>query len=348
MNKRTRFFMLGSALVLVVGLCTGLLAYYGGLPTLASSQGSGLDELKYVPADAAVVAYANVKDVMASQFRQSIKGMMPDHDKQGQQDFERETGIDVEKDIDHIVACLSPKGAGEEPAGFVMLRGNFNDGRLEALARQHGAKIEQFNGMRVLRMEPGRNRGEAVDKDAAPGRHLSDKSGHGLDSPHVLVFVQPGLLAFGDEASVKRSLTSTGPSITSNDEIMKMISSVEGGSNLWAVGRVDALAANNKLPEQIASQLPSIKWFSASSRVDGGFTGTLRAEARDDEAAKNLRDVVQGFLALAKLQASSKPEFQSLMQSIQLTGTGRSVALSFQVPSELIQSITAKSAKPVE
>jgi hypothetical protein len=103
------------------------------------------------------------------------------------------------------------------------------------------------------------------------------------------------------------------------------------------------------LPEQIASQLPSIKWFSASSRIDGGLTGTVRAEARDDEAAKNLRDVVQGFLALAKLQAGAKPEYQSLMQSIQLTGTGRTVALSFQVPNELIQSITAgKQAKPVE
>ena len=62
----------------------------------------------------------------------------------------------------------------------------------------------------------------------------------------------------------------------------------------------------------------------------------LRAEARDDEAAKNLRDVVQGFMALAKLQAGSKPELQPLIQSIQLSGTGKTVALSFEVPAALI------------
>jgi hypothetical protein len=334
MNKRTRFFMLGSALVLVVGLCTGLLAYYGGLPTLASSEASTLEELKYVPADATVVAYANVRDVMTSQFRQSLKGVMPDADKQGQHDFEKETGIDVEKDIQHVVACLSPNG-GDQPSGFVMLRGNFNDGRLESLAREHGATVEQFNGIRLLRMDEHNKAGVTPD-------------GHGKNTPHVLGFVQPGLLMFGDEAFVKRTLASTGANVTSNSEIMGMINDVAGTSNLWAVGRLDAIASNHQLPEQIAAQLPSIKWFSASSRVDGGLTGTLRAEARDDDAAKNLREVVQGFLALAKMQAGAKPEYQSLMQSIQLSGTGRTVALSFQVPSELIQSMSKGPQKPVE
>lgn len=336
MNKRTRIFLLGSALVLAVGLCTGLLAYYGGLPTLASTETSTLEELKYVPSDAAVVAYANVRDVMTSQFRQSLKGVMPDADKQGQHDFEKETGIDVEKDIQHVVACLSPNG-GEQPSGFVMLRGNFNDGRLESLARAHGATVEQFNGIRLLRMD------ESSKMNMDPSH-----AGKGKNTPHVLGFVQPGLLMFGDEAFVKRTLSSTGPNVTSNSEIMAMINAVEGTSNLWAVGRMDALASNHQLPEQIASQIPSIKWFSASSRVDGGLTGTLRAEARDDDAAKNLREVVQGFLALAKMQTSAKPEYQTLMQSIQLSGTGRTVALSFQVPSELIQSMSKAPQKPVE
>jgi hypothetical protein len=337
MNKRTRFFLLGSALVLVAGLCTGLLAYYGGLPTLASTETSTLEELKYVPSDAVVVAYANVRDVMTSQFRQSLKGVMPDADKQGQHDFEKETGIDVEKDIHHVVACLSQNG-GSEPSGFVMLRGNFNDGRLETLARAHGATVEQFNGIRLLRMD------ESNKVNVDPSGH----GGRGKNTPHVLGFVQPGLLMFGDEAFVKRTLSSTGPNVTSNSEIMGMINDVEGTSNLWAVGRMDALASNHQLPEQIAAQLPSIKWFSASSRIDGGLTGTLRAEARDDDAAKNLREVVQGFLALAKMQAGAKPEYQSLMQSIQLSGTGRTVALSFQVPSELIQSMSKAPQKPVE
>lgn len=363
MNRRTRIFMLGSALVLSVGLCTGLLAYYGGLPTLASTQSSGLEELKYVPSDAAVVAYANVRDVMGSQFRQSLKGVMPAHDQNGQAEFERETGIDVEKDIHHIVACLSPSSDGE-PAGFVMLRGNFNDGKLEALARQHGAEPEEFQGIRLLRLPADKHDGHRDDGDkddddaveSAPGVGQGSGTGSGgigavtvnpNRSRHVLGFVEPGLIVVGDEAFVKRTLSKQAPGLTSNSEVMDMINGVDAGANLWAVGRMEELAKKHQLPDQIAAQIPSIKWFAASSRVDGGLSATLRAEARDDEAAKNLRDVVNGFLALARLQAGSKPEYASLMQSVQLSGTGRTVALSFQLPTELMESI-GKHKKAVE
>ena len=37
MTKRTRYLMAGAARVLVVGLCTGLVAYYGGFPALSAS-----------------------------------------------------------------------------------------------------------------------------------------------------------------------------------------------------------------------------------------------------------------------------------------------------------------------
>ena len=46
---------------------------------------------------------------------------------------------------------------------------------------------------------------------------------------------------------------------------------------------------------------------SVSGHVNGGLRGIVRAETRDDEAANNLRDVVRGFLALAKLQAGRDP-----------------------------------------
>ena len=71
---------------------------------------------------------------------------------------------------------------------------------------------------------------------------------------------------------------------------------------------------------------------------------TLRAEARDDEAANNLRDVVRGFLALGKMQAGGRPEIQMMMQSLELSGTGKTVALSFSVPAEVFD-IIANAAK---
>jgi hypothetical protein len=329
MTRKTRFFMFASALTLMVGLCTGLLAYYGGLPTMASGREAGPAELKYVPRTAAVVAFANVRDVMASDFRQKLRQVLPDHDQKGQEEFQRETGINIETDIDYVLAWMSPRAGGEatregghgfkDGSGMVLLRGRFDAPRLESLATQHGAAVESVGSVRVFRFVKG-------------------------DEPAAIAFLEPGLIAMGDEATVRTAIANrnTGGSIRSNDELMNLIAELEGSSNLWAVGRMDAIADQAHLPEQIASQIPAVKWFSASSEINGGLSGMLRAEARDDEAAKNLRDVVQGFMALAKLQAGSRPELQPLLQSIQLSGTGKTVALSFEVPASLIDVMSQK------
>jgi len=69
MTKKTRYFLGGSAAILVAGLGTGLVAYYGGgFPSLSASR-SGPSELSYVPPESAVVAFANVREVMDSQLR---------------------------------------------------------------------------------------------------------------------------------------------------------------------------------------------------------------------------------------------------------------------------------------
>jgi hypothetical protein len=332
MIRKTRYFMFVSVLTLMVGLCTGLLAYYGGLPTIASERDAGPAELKYVPATAAVVAYANVHDVMASDFRQKLRQILPDHDQKGQEEFQSETGINIEQDIDYALAWMSPgpetAPAVEGPArlrhgaGMVLLKGRFDITRLEGLATSHGAAIETVGAVRMFRFNKG-------------------------DQPAAIAFLEPGLIGMGDEATVRAAIASGGGAgtIRNNAELMGLIAELEGSSNLWAVGRMDAIAGQARLPEQIASQIPAVKWFAASSSVNGGLSGTLRAEARDDEAAKNLRDVVQGFMALAKLQVGSKPELQPLINSIQLGGTGKTVALSFEVPSSLIDSMSQMMKK---
>lgn len=344
MNKKTRLFLVGSALTLTVGLGTGLLAYYGGLPTMASMREAGPDELKYVPADAAIVAHANVREVMASEFRQTLRAILPDHDKHGQEQFQAETGINVEEDIDSVTACMWPSNsgkAGDDHTGFVMMRGRFDTGRLEAKAREHkNVEVEDFHGARLLRLAPS-----ADDSQNNPPR---DGELHQRRTA-VLAFVEPGLLMFGEEAPVKRALSRGAETVQANAEMMNLISEVEGNANLWAVGRVDALANKvAKLPDPLAAQIPQVTRFAASSRINGGLTAELRAEARDDEAAKNLREVVQGFVALVKMQAGNKPEMQALAQSLQLTGSGKSLALSFQVPAEFINSMASKHQKPVE
>jgi hypothetical protein len=124
-----------------------------------------------------------------------------------------------------------------------------------------------------------------------------------------------------------------------NSEMMDLVNEIGRGNNVWAVGRFDVLAGQAKLPERVASQLPSVKWFAAAGHINGGISGTLRAEARDDQSAENLRDVVRGFLALGRMQAQADPKVGAVLQSLQLSGNGKTVQLSFSVPSEVIDMV---------
>ena len=119
------------------------------------------------------------------------------------------------------------------------------------------------------------------------------------------------------EQAIKSSIDAqlTAHSITSNDQMMELISDIERANNAWAVGRFDAIASHARLPEEVRGQIPAITTFAVMSHIDGGVTGTLRAEARDDQSAENLRDVVRGFLALGKLQGQNDPKVSAMLQS---------------------------------
>ena len=70
MNRKTRYFVIASLLVLGIGVGVGLVAYYVGVPTAFAQQGP--DELQLVPGNAVVVAYASVHEVMASNLRERV------------------------------------------------------------------------------------------------------------------------------------------------------------------------------------------------------------------------------------------------------------------------------------
>ena len=332
MTKRTRYFMTGSAAVLATGLCTGLVAYYGGgFQALVAS--TGPTELAYVPADAAVVAYADVRSIMDSELRQRFKQSMPMSDD-GHREFLEHTGIDIERDIDYIVAAASAPAAGEhlKPNGFVVARGRFDIVRLEGLARDHGAQVQEYKGKRLLVLQHSFDNQEAATSGVATTTSIPSQTG-------VLAFLEPGLVAIGEFASVQRAIDAqlTANSITANDEMMSLVADIERSNNAWAVGRFDLISSQAKLPEQIANKIPPVKWFAAAGHINGGISAQLRAEAIDDQSAENLRGVLNGVISLARLQGQNDPKLTSLIQSLQLSGSGKTVQLSFSVPAEIFE-----------
>ena len=340
MTTKTRYFVVVSLLVLGVGFGTGLVAYYVGFPAGAFASRGGPVDLGYVPRNASVIAFANVHDIMGSELRQKLRRVIPMQEN-GQQELQNQTGINVETDIDTVVACMSPDTGvnGMPGAGMVLARGRFDETKIEALMREHGAHVETYNGKRIVIADP-----QDARADVDPG----DKPLHVRPSIS-LSFMEPGLAAIGSTTLIKSAIdlhkAGNNPqagleSVTGNDELMNLVRSLDS-SNAWAVGRFDALRTQSHLPANVLSRIPAITWFAVSGHVNGGLRGTLRAETRDDESANNLRDVVRGFLALAKLGSGAKPELQAMMQSLELSGTGKTVSLSFDVPAQVFDIIGA-------
>jgi hypothetical protein len=330
MMTRTRYFVVASLLVLGVGVGSGLVAYYVGFPAGAFTRGDGPDELRFIPRDATVVAYADVADVMASEVRQKLHKAIP-YEENGQREFQEQTGINIETDIDHLVACLNPDTSGsKQGAGMIVARGRFDEVKIEALMRQHGAHVEDYRSKRLV---------------------VADFSDH--PTGFAVSFMEPGLVAVGSTNLVRTAIDlhqgGDNPqaglaSVTRNEELMNVVKTLESG-NVWAVGRFDALASHANLPPGFAERLPAITWFSVSGHINGGIRGVIRAEARDDEAANNLRDVIRGFMALGKLQAGSNPQVQLMLQSLELGGQNKTVALSFVVPAEIFDAISTMAPK---
>src|SRR5438105_12103864 len=145
MTTRTRYFVICSLLVLTVGVGTGLVAYYVGFP-LGATESRGPDELRYVPSDATLLAYADVREVMGSELRQRIRRAARGQEN-GQKEFQDLTGINIETDIDHVVAFAAPGDqGGAANGGLVLARGVFNEDRIQSLIREHGGNAEQYKG----------------------------------------------------------------------------------------------------------------------------------------------------------------------------------------------------------
>jgi hypothetical protein len=318
MTRSTRYFFAGSAAVLVAGLCTGLVAYYGG-GFQALSASTGPIELRYVPPDAAVIAYADVGAIMNSELRLRIKEALPMH-QQGQEEFYKETGIDIEHDIQYVVAAVTP---GTHSA-LLVARGSFDPTVLENLAVEHGGVVETYREKRLV-----------------------SKENDSTDGPRggTLAFLEPGLVAIGDTDTIKRAIDAqlTAMSIIGNDEMMTFVRDIEAGNNAWAVGRVDVLTAHAKLPEQIAKQIPPVKWFAAAGHINGGVSGMVRVEANDDEAAELFRRQVNGALAFGEMVGRSDPRASAVLKTVQMSGSGKTVQLSFTLPGELLQMVLPKS-----
>jgi hypothetical protein len=338
MTTKTRRVLIASASILVAGSTVGALAYYGYLGR--GLQPSGPGDLRYVPPGVDIVASVNVRALMNSGLRQELRKMAAEETPAGRQEFRDRTGIDIETDVDRVLVYLAQAAdtTQDSPRGLMLAWGRFDPQRIESLVREGNGVVEDYRGKRLLMPRPHPRRRPDQQNPGAP----EPPPPPAQTPPEMAVaFVEPGLVAVGSRALVRGTidLDRSGANLTGDKEIMALVREVEGG-DLWVVGRLDRLRERVKSSSEFVGKLPPLRLFSATGSVDGGVTGRIQAEAADETSASELRDVVRGFIALARLQTGSRPEFQPLLKSLELGGTGTTVTLSFSVGPEALQAFT--------
>jgi hypothetical protein len=367
MTKKSRYFLAGSAVVLLLGLGAGTMAY------LAYHRAAGVPaglpaELRYVPADAQLVAYADVKAVMASDMRKELERMTTG--RRGQQQMHEFAGIDFEKDINHVVAYLQIEAtppAGDQNQGpprvLLLAQGTFDQARVEQFMKEHGGVVEDYHGKHlVIRQappappmapqapeppKPPSSEKVPSPKPAVPGNQPDIQPPttqlRMRPAPEMAIgFVQPDVIALGVTDLVRQALDAppATANITTNNDFMGLIRD-ESTASAWVVGQFDAVSRRMGLPAAVRAQVPPLRMVAASARIDGGVKATLKAQTADQAAADQLRDVVRGALAFARLQNSATPpQLQQALKTVELAGTGTSVQLSFMVTPEMLQGLT--------
>jgi hypothetical protein len=322
MTRRTRAFVLAALAILAIGIGTAGFASYMGLDRLNLLGSGKLDELSLVPDTVELVAFADVRKLMDSDLRHRLT---PELRPQGGRDqLLEQTGIDIARDVDAVYLVVLPSDPLEQGGGLplVVARGRFDQPRIEALVLSRNGTTTDYQGTRLVTAEP--NVGVA--------------------------FVSADLVAVGSPASVRRLLdTRAGrvPSVTGDAGLMRLVQRV-AEADTWTVARIDTLRNRSGMPD-FPAQLPAITWFAAGGDVGAEVSATIHAEARDAQAAEDLREIIRGIVALVRTQVGQQPEFTAVIDSIEMSSEGNTVSLGFSIPAEALDKLGAlRSLVPVD
>lgn len=323
---RSRAAVLVSTVVVVSGLIAGLGALW--LDPARAAVGPMPGEALVLPADARFVMGFDVKRFTASPFYAryaSQRGMKPE----ALRELEERTGLDPARDVDQIVVVGTKNGASGSP-GLALALGRFDLYRIGRALETEG-KVTGHNvaGLSVYVFKEG---------DA---------------QPLALAFLDETALVFGPRTDVEAAIGSRSRGETpfkKNTMLLGLVEKVRPGSTFWMVGDQSLLAGMpTSVPAPGASgdgatiNLPALQALTVTGDLDPQVSLNVIGEAKDELAAKNLADVVRGFVALMSLQSQQKPELQQLASAFTVATEANRVLVSARVPYEMLDALQGKA-----
>jgi hypothetical protein len=281
-----------------------------------------------LPADAKFVGGIDVKKFVLSPFYTKYAGPHAKSRPETFRELEEKTGLNPERDIDQMIFAGTPPGGAVQESGIVVALGRFDRAKISQAieAEKKGVTSKGVHGVPVYLFGEG-------------------KKGAG-----ALAFVDERTLVMGSQAAVEAAIASQsqgGKTLKQNAEIMALLERVRPDATFWAVG--DKSLFQN-MPKNVPGPggsgqitLPGLRSLTVAGDMDPLVAVEITGEANDEPAAKNLADVVRGFVALAALQAGQKPELKELASAISVTQDANQVRVNARFPYELLDALQPKA-----
>jgi len=95
-----------------------------------------------------------------------------------------------------------------------------------------------------------------------------------------------------------------------------------------------------------AISLPALRSVIVTGDLEPQLSFSVTGDTADAAAAKNVADLVRGFVALASLQASQKPELAQLATAVSVTTEEARVHVNGRFPYELLDALSPPPGKP--
>jgi len=330
---RSRTVVLGSAMIVGAGALVALGAIY--LDPARAAVGPLPPQALSLPAGTRFVMGLDVKRFVASPFYARYSGAAGASARpQAFAELEEKTGLNPERDIDQVYVAGGRVPSGPRADGLVVVTGRFDRYKVaRAIETEHkGVTSKTVQGITVYLFN-------------------EDRSGRGTGAA---AFLDDSTIVLGAQSAVEQTVAARARGdvpLRNNTALLSLIESVKPGSTFWMVGDQTLLA---NMPKSLPApggpgssqslELPALKSLVVTGDLDPQVSLDLTGETGDEVAAKNLADVVRGFVALASLQANQKPELKQLASAVSVSTEATRVHVAARFPYELLDSIQPRRA----
>jgi hypothetical protein len=330
---RSRLVVFGAAVAVVAGSLAAVGALY--LDPARAAVGPLPPQALSLPAGTRYVMGLDVKRFVASPLYVKFAAAREANRPRAFEELESKTGINPERDVDQVYIAGSraaAPGRGGDP--LVVVTGRFDRAKVSGAieTNRKGVTSKNVAGTTVYLFN-------------------EDPSGRGSGAT---AFLDDSTLVMGNQASVEQTVTARAKGeapLRENAGLLALLETVKPGSTFWMVGDQTLLAEMPKSMPGMGGpgtsqsiELPALKSLIVTGELDPQVSLDVTGEAGDEAGAKNLADIVRGFVALASMQASARPELKQLASAINVTTEASRVHIAARVPYELIESLQPKRA----